>query len=919
MTEPRLISPLLDNYIIGGPISDHCGVSCCPAMQKETNKKHIVKIISIPSFPSQIDALLLSGAFADEESVLLYFKNVADSVAKEADVLSNLAEQEGFVAYEGKQIVKMPSGKGYEVYLLSTYKNTLEKRLLDNSLTHLDALNFGIDLCSALSACRRSGYLYVDLKPGNVFISDDRLYQIGDIGFISLDSLKFASMPEKYLSMYTPPEISDAFSALNHTIDSYAVGMILYQIYNNGCLPFSEEIKPGCELPAPANADQELSEIILKACAVNPGDRWQDPMQMGQALIGYMQLNGANDVLIAPTAVPENEETETCDVVSEVVAAGEAEDVQDITDEHSADYSEVTEEVSQMLNQADDLVSHSIPEPVVAPDYIEVQIPEQACSEDASETCDKTLNTPVDVLPSEAESKPASTKKMNLTWLRYAAAVLFIAAIIAGGLYYYQNHYLLPVNGITVSGNDDTLTVQLTTDVDDSLLQVICSDIYGNQHFSPVENGKAVFIGLIPNSSYSIRIAANGFHKMTGTISAGYSTPMQSKILQFDAVTGITAGSVILSFSVDGPDSKEWTVHYFAEGEEERYATFSSHIVTLTNLTVGKEYTFRLSPKQELSVSGQTELHFTTSPLIKAENLTLISCMNNEISVIWEAPGDTVPSSWSVRCTGPNYSQTVVTSQTSATFKDIDHTQGYVIEVKAQGMSVSQGLSIPANTVTVLNFKSDQSDPSKLLLSWETNAPVPEDGWILHYSIQGINADSFFACSKNEAVIFPVVANSSYRVWLEDTKGNALLNSENILSTGTSVPFYWEFSNFSIGKEDLTFAMCRVPNVQNWGKSDLTDSCYTTAFKPNERAAFLVYNSKSDAIIGENVIITFVIRGENGMPISKDEQTFRWSDMWLDGYCPLEMPKTPSISGKYTVEIYFNGGIVTEQQFTVTQ
>ena len=62
MSEPRLISPMLDNFIMGGPISDHSGVRCCPAMENETDEKYIVKVISIPASPSQMDALLLTGA-----------------------------------------------------------------------------------------------------------------------------------------------------------------------------------------------------------------------------------------------------------------------------------------------------------------------------------------------------------------------------------------------------------------------------------------------------------------------------------------------------------------------------------------------------------------------------------------------------------------------------------------------------------------------------------------------------------------------------------------------------------------------------------------------------------------------------------------------------------------------------------------
>jgi hypothetical protein len=60
----------------------------------------------------------------------------------------------------------MESGKGFEIYLLSKYKRTLQKHFKKHIFSHLDALNLGLDLCAALSVCRRNGYVYANDKPG---------------------------------------------------------------------------------------------------------------------------------------------------------------------------------------------------------------------------------------------------------------------------------------------------------------------------------------------------------------------------------------------------------------------------------------------------------------------------------------------------------------------------------------------------------------------------------------------------------------------------------------------------------------------------------------------------------------------------------------------------------------------------------
>ena len=59
----------------------------------------------------------------------------------------------------------------------------------------------------------------------------------------------------------------------------------------------------GEALPPPAYADYEMAEIILKAAAFRPQDRWQSPEEMGQALVSYMQRNPVNDAIIAPPVV----------------------------------------------------------------------------------------------------------------------------------------------------------------------------------------------------------------------------------------------------------------------------------------------------------------------------------------------------------------------------------------------------------------------------------------------------------------------------------------------------------------------------------------------------------------------------------------------------------------------------------------
>lgn len=446
MSEPKLISPMLDNFAIGGPISSHHGVSCYPAMENDFDDKYIVKIISVPASRTQLDALLLTGAYSSLESAIAYFKDVADGICQEVTVLERLSQLEGFLPYRACQCEQKDDGSGYDIYLLSPYRRTLSRQFTRSPLTQLDALNLGLDICAALAVCRRSGYLYVDLKPNNIYISAEKGYYIGDLGFIPLNSLQYASLPEKYLSEYTAPEIEDAFSSLNTTMDVYALGLILYQVYNNGTLPVAGE--DGVIAP-PAYADYEMAEIIMKAISAKPEDRWSDPSEMGQALVGYMQRNGANDVPIIPPApvileedpglqqdseeiaeesvsadadgsaeaddadVPEEENLDQLlsaidDVLDTEDAPKDADEMTDSASEEAQEfinlsfldddsdldgseisYNEISTELSDILTQADELVEHPVPEPVVAPDPIDIPMPEPIVIPDETESVEE--------------------------------------------------------------------------------------------------------------------------------------------------------------------------------------------------------------------------------------------------------------------------------------------------------------------------------------------------------------------------------------------------------------------------------------------------------------------------------------------------------------------------------------------------
>ena len=965
MTEPKLISPLLDNFDMGEPISNHNGVRCCPAMEKGTDDKYIVKIISIPASQVQLDALLLSGAYENEDAAQLYFKELSDNVVEEAQILKRLSQLEGYLPFTDWQVVEHEDRAGFDIYLLSPYKRTLESHFKRTPMTHLGAINLGLDICAALTASRRSGYLYVDLKPGNIYLADDVEFRIGDLGFMNLDSLKYASLPDKYRSAYTAPEIADAFSTLNTTIDIYAAGLILYQAYNGGVLPFNDECVPGDVLPPPAYADAEIAEIILKACSSSPDERWQDPTEMGQELVNYMQRNGANDTPIIPP-VEINEEPEEYPVEAEVSSeevtdataqsdadeevASEEDELVNLSflddesetnaalenEEAEIDYDAVAEDASEILNQADDLLAHPTPDPVIPPEPVDIPIPpplplepeEDEVSEDepAEEETDsdsEPAEEAVEEISEDAVSEdddnaeeiiPVAAEHKSRRWILRTIIAILSAAILVAGFFFYKNYYVQTIDSLSLTGDRGTLTVELSTKTDESLLTVVCSDTYGNLLEQPVKNGKAVFTGLAPNSAFTINVLIDGFHHLNGETSAAYSTPAQTSIVQFNAVAGAEDGSVILSFTIDGKDPEQWSIIYSADGVAEQTISFTGKMTTLSDLQMGSEYTFRLVSNESLYIIGTEEIKFTPCQIVRAENVAVTSCINNKLTVVWNSPEGASVNSWTVRCYNENgFDETLKVTDCTAVFDGLDHTAAYTVEVTAANMSVNERVYVKENSLTITSFTIDSTNPNKFVLSWESASGIPEGGWLVSYSVDGYETKEIAVLDANTAEITTVIPGASYTFSILAANGTGVLGAKQSLVT----PEAGMFTGFDITAEDMEFKMCRTPNVKNWDRYDLKNSDYTTNFKVGEKASFLVRLHKLYSVTSDEIVTVYVVRDETGKVVSAASEASTWKDMWYWYYCELDVPSIPSNPGNYTINIYFNGALAGQQAFTV--
>ena len=989
MSEPKLISPLLDGFSIGTAVSEHDGVRCYPALKENSERKYIVKVLSIPASQVQLDALLLTGAYTTPSDALEYFKELAEQVEKEASVLKNLSKVEGFLAYEGWQVVPMQDRLGYEVYLLSSYRHALENYVRRNNMTHLGAVNLGIDICTALSAARRAGWIYADLKPSNIYISGNKEYRIGDLGLMELAGLDLAALPPKYRSAYTAPELFDDLVSPNTTMDTYALGLILYQIYNNGLLP--QVPHPTEDLPdPPVNADYELAEIILKACHPDPAQRWEDPVQMGQALVSYMQRNDVNDVPIIPPIAQIDNVLQPADLPTSNLD----ETLPGMNNDQEIRQEELSGEMTEMIAQAEDLMDLEPPAPPVVPESASVEQLEADVIQAAEEKLREQEELRQQQLREEeeaqlrqlreaeeaqlqqlreqqeaekkvrdevarAEADAANRKRIELAaaakaqkaaldtrkkeeldlnkqvrrmrrkrFLVSMTVVLLFLALAAGAYLFYTNYYVQMITGLSVTGAEDYMFVRLDTDIDDDLLTVICTDTQGNTKHQPVVDGTASFTGLLPDMLYTIHVEMEGFHRLDGSTTHEYATPAETRITGFTAITGPEDGTVILSFAVEGPDSSEWTAICETQGEETLEASFTGHLTTITGLTVGKTYTIRLVPSTNLYIPGVNSLEFTAASIVMAENLTIVPNGDDTITVTWEIPEGDSAKSWNVRCySTTGYDQSLTTEQLTATFDGINFSNGYTVEITAEGMTQSARASITADPLWVSDIQVDFNTAQKLIVSWNYEGTAPEEGWLLMYTIDGNGKPQIVPCAGNQGIIEVRVPNATYDISIQTANGTTVFDGTHNFTTPDAALYRNKkqaiFEHYHTSR--LFVNLLKTPEKTNWNHNDVYSGNYTTTFCSGDSISMLLYYISDFYLYHEDITIMYVIRDAQGKVVSDliSMENKDWNnDMWNGPnyhYCCLNIPKAPTEPGEYTLSLYFDGGAITTVSFTVTE
>lgn len=238
---------------------------------------------------------VLRGDLAGDEKFVRRFQREAISASSLSH--PNIVEMYDVGEDDGSYFIVMEYVDG------KTLKNLIKKR---GALTLSEVVDIMKQLTSAIACAHDSYIIHRDIKPQNVLILEDGTVKITDFGIaMALNSNELTQTNSVMGSVhYLPPEQANG-SGSTVKSDIYSLGILMFELLT-GNIPFKGEnaveiaIKQMKE-PIPSvckinpEIPQSIENIILKACAKNPKNRYDTVNEMRDDLIVALNEDHLHD------------------------------------------------------------------------------------------------------------------------------------------------------------------------------------------------------------------------------------------------------------------------------------------------------------------------------------------------------------------------------------------------------------------------------------------------------------------------------------------------------------------------------------------------------------------------------------------------------------------------------------------------
>ena len=254
---------------------------------------------------------VLRGDLAEDEKFVRRFQR--EAIAASSLNHPNIVEVYDVGEDDGKYYIVMEYVDG------KTLKSLIKKR---GALTLPEVVDIMLQLTSAIAHAHESYIIHRDIKPQNVIILEDGRVKVMDFGIAAQLNSNDLTQTNSVMGTvyYLPPEQANG-SAATIKSDIYSLGILMYELVT-GRVPFKGDspvevaIKQMKEkIPSIVEQDpdmpQSIENIILRACAKNPKNRYESALVMHEDLetaLDKDRFNEARNVYEYPESDFDNED-----------------------------------------------------------------------------------------------------------------------------------------------------------------------------------------------------------------------------------------------------------------------------------------------------------------------------------------------------------------------------------------------------------------------------------------------------------------------------------------------------------------------------------------------------------------------------------------------------------------------------------
>lgn len=195
-------------------------------------------------------------------------------------------------------------GRKYNYIVMEYVDGKTLKDIIDEKqiLPIEDIVNYGVQIASALECAHKNGIIHRDIKPHNMLIDKSNNLKATDFGIARISSsatLTYTSTVLGTVHYISPEQAKGKF--IDEKSDIYSLGVVLYQMAT-GEVPFDAPNAVGIALKhiqdplvPPINLrhdlPQGLNDIIVKAMAKDPNDRFKSATELKEMLRNYQNYS----------------------------------------------------------------------------------------------------------------------------------------------------------------------------------------------------------------------------------------------------------------------------------------------------------------------------------------------------------------------------------------------------------------------------------------------------------------------------------------------------------------------------------------------------------------------------------------------------------------------------------------------------